>query len=547
MVTADSLVIRLLGTLVMIPSMCCPDERPTIDGCSIADPEQLSPSQRQAFDQLIAALPAGNIFDVRCKPGSGRTTVLTALHGALGGARLTAKDFFSRVSTRHPLALEEAIYEIVLDALRDHDRVIVDDFHVATAVMRGACHFYPRNGLLEAPMTVLAAYACAAGKQLILGSDGHVPEAFSQRYYSFEIGKFTPEDYRHFCKLFLDERRSGGLDVAKVHRFAPNLSAHQIRAACMWFQGNQVDTEAFIDYLRTMRLASNVELGEVAQVSLRDLRGVDDVIRSLEANIVIPLEDGELAQELELQPKRGVLLAGPPGTGKTTVGRALAHRLKGKFFLIDGTFISGTQHFYQNISRVFHEAKENAPSIIFIDDSDVIFESGQEHGLYRYLLTMLDGLESKSAARVCVMMTAMDVGNLPPALIRSGRVELWLEMRLPDDSAHRSILGQLTTALPAALRGLELDRIAEATEGFTGADLKRVIDDGKALYAYDRATKQPLKPISDYFVAAVETVRANKELYAAAEARARANRPARPPWFDVFSGAMAQFGPDDLE
>src|SRR6185436_6754904 len=120
-------------------------------------------------------------------------------------------------------------------------------------------------------------------------------------------------------------------------------------------------------------------------------------------------ENDELASALGLKPKRGVLLAGPPGTGKTTIGRALAHRLKSKFFLIDGTSISGTPDFYRRIHHVFQTAKENAPGIIFIDDSDVIFEGGQETGLYRYLLTMLDGLESASAGRICLMMTAMDV------------------------------------------------------------------------------------------------------------------------------------------
>ena len=176
------------------------------------------------------------------------------------------------------------------------------------------------------------------------------------------------------------------------------------------------------------------------QVTFADLKGVDDVIKSLEANVVVPLEQIELAEELHLKPKRGVLLVGPPGTGKTTVGRALAHRLKSKFFLIDGTCISGTAQFYGRIHEVFQEAKHNAPSIIFVDDSDAIFESGEELGLYRYLLTMLDGLESESVGQVCVILTAMDVGHLPPALIRSGRIELWLEMRLPDEAARSAAI-----------------------------------------------------------------------------------------------------------
>ena len=81
----------------------------------------------------------------------------------------------------------------------------------------------------------------------------------------------------------------------------------------------------------------------------------------------------------------------------------------------------------------------------------MIFEDGEEGGLYRYLLTMLDGLESEGTARVCVMMTAMNLHHLPPALVRSGRVELWLEMKLPDTEARKRIFENHLSAVPAEL------------------------------------------------------------------------------------------------
>src|SRR5205807_3403711 len=105
---------------------------------------------------------------------------------------------------------------------------------------------------------------------------------------------------------------------------------------------------------------------------------------------------------------------------------------------IDGTVIAGTGSFFCKIREVFDQAKQNAPSVVFIDDTDVLFEGDEDKGFYRYLLTMLDGLESASAARVCVMMTVMNVSSLPAALVRSGRIELWLETKLPDVEARAS-------------------------------------------------------------------------------------------------------------
>jgi hypothetical protein len=76
-----------------------------------------------------------------------------------------------------------------------------------------------------------------------------------------------------------------------------------------------------------------------------------------------------------------------------------------------------------------------------------------------------------------------------------------------------------------------MDELAEATAGFTGADLKRTLEDGKMLYAFDRASNTPLKRLTGYFLSAAENTRGNKEKYAVAEARANAVRSARPPWF----------------
>lgn len=498
----------------------------------------LCPTQQVAYNLLKTALPIGNIFVVYGGTGSGKTTLLHQAHQDFGGVLLTMEHYVEALRNQNPLAMEETLETILRQALDAHPVVILDDLHLISNVMCGCSGFstYPRQKFVDAPLTTLCAYALAAGKKLIFATEESPPDPIAQRCYYAGIDDFKVEDYTALCQAYLGDAVGDKLDYAKIYRFAPKLNVHQLKSACLWLRARSgLDTDGFIDYLRSQRMESNVDIDEVQEVELNDLKGIDDLIQSLEANIIMPLENDALATELDIRPKRGVLLAGPPGTGKTTVGRALARRLKSKFFLIDGTFISGTREFYSQIHHVFQAAKENAPAIIFIDDSDVIFENNSETGLYRYLLTMLDGLESASAGRVCVILTAMDVGNLPPALVRSGRIELWLETRLPDLDARAAILEDRVARLPEAFRQIDVAALAAATEELTGADLKRIIEDGKLLYAYDRSRNAALKPVTDYFQEAIRTLRTNKGQYAVAEARARQQHPSRPAWFDIMN------------
>lgn len=495
---------------------------------------RLSPVQQSAYSQLRRALTPGACITLFAGPGAGKTTILRQIQLAQGGAWIGAAELVEAGADAHPLALEDGFHARVWSALDAHDTVFVDDFHLVAAVT-AMSHLYPRHEWIHASLVALAERVEVEGKQLVMAADPNLVSHGWRQGTRVVVDAPTAADYATLCRAHLPPAVADRLDFERVFRFAQKLSARQLRRACESLPAdNPGDTDAFLEHLRARHLVSNVDLGEVQPVELRDLKGMDEVIRALEANVILPLENADLAEELGLAPKRGVLLAGPPGTGKTTIGRALAHRLRSKFFLIDGTVIAGTGGFYRRIAAIFEAARQNAPAVIFLDDTDVIFESGDELGLYRYLLTTLDGLENEGAAGICLMMTAMDVASLPPALVRSGRIELWLETGLPDAAARAAILLDRCAELPPAVGDVDVERLAEATDGLTGADLKRLMDDGKILYAYDRAQGLPSGDATAYFLRATETVRANKERYATAEAQARARHPSRPAMFDMY-------------
>jgi transitional endoplasmic reticulum ATPase len=218
------------------------------------------------------------------------------------------------------------------------------------------------------------------------------------------------------------------------------------------------------------------EKGRRADVTYDDIGGLGDTINQVREMIELPLKHPELFQRLGIDPPKGILLHGVPGTGKTLLARAVAAEADTRFFHIAGPEIMG--RFYgeseQRLREIFQQAAQQAPSIIFIDEIDSIAPKREdvngevERRVVAQLLTLMDGLEPR--ANVVVIGATNRVDALDEALRRPGRFDREIVIGVPDVHGRRDVLGIHTRGMPLA-EDVNLDEIARVTYGFVPADL----------------------------------------------------------------------------
>ena len=219
---------------------------------------------------------------------------------------------------------------------------------------------------------------------------------------------------------------------------------------------------------------------EVPAVRWTDIGGLESVKQELIEAVEWPLKYPEAFETIHTRPPRGVLLFGPPGTGKTMLAKAIATESEANFISIKGPellskYIGESE---KAIRETFRKARQAAPTIIFFDEIDsmvptrgVAFDTGVTERMVSQILTEIDGLEELKNVVVVAATNRPDM--VDPALLRPGRLERFIYIRPPDVKEREKIFNIHTRGKPLASE-INLNELAQRTQGYVGADIEAI-------------------------------------------------------------------------
>jgi len=217
---------------------------------------------------------------------------------------------------------------------------------------------------------------------------------------------------------------------------------------------------------------------EVPKVRWEDIGGMEEAKQALREAVELPLTRPELFTRFNIEPPKGVLLFGPPGTGKTFLAKAVATESKANFIAVRGAEVMSkwVGESEKIIAEIFRRARQAAPAVLFIDELDSLaprrgagVDSRVSERVVNQLLVEMDGLEELQGVVVLAATNRPDI--VDPALLRAGRFDIFIYTPPPDWATRRAIFAVHTRGMPLA-PDVDLDRLAEMTDGFTGADIK---------------------------------------------------------------------------
>ncbi|ARM75891.1 proteasome-activating nucleotidase [Acidianus manzaensis] len=259
----------------------------------------------------------------------------------------------------------------------------------------------------------------------------------------------------------------------------------------------------------------SMEVSEKPNVKYSEIGGLDEQIQELREVIEMPLKNPEIFKELGIQPPKGVLLFGPPGTGKTMLAKAVATESNATFIHVIASEFA--QKFVGEgakvVREVFELARKKAPSIVFIDEIDAIgakrvdLGTSGEREIQRTLMQLLaelDGFQPLDNVKIIAATNRIDI--LDPALLRPGRFDRLIEIPLPNIEGRKQIFKIYTSKMKVS-NDIDLDTLAKLSEGLSGAEIRNICTE--AGYISIREGKREIS--MKQFIEAINRIKSKKK------------------------------------
>ena len=297
--------------------------------------------------------------------------------------------------------------------------------------------------------------------------------------------RFSGADIKNICteasRLAAREAVAGGVVVnvsmkhimATIKKMKPSVSLDSLENY----------NKFRMDYER--RSEAEEKAPDAKGVRWEDVAGLADVKNVLLEAIEIPLLHEDLMTDVGVKPSKGLLLFGPPGCGKTMIVKAAANELKVNFLTVSGSELmrGKDKNPASYVKEIFNRARESAPALVFIDEIEALAPSRDEYrgGILTELLQEMDGM--KELKNVMIIGATNKPFALDSAILRPGRFDKIVYIPPPDKPARVQLF---TLQLSKFLKGLNMGRLADATDGFTGADIASICQEVKMQVVRDR-------------------------------------------------------------
>ncbi|HVM22808.1 MAG TPA: CDC48 family AAA ATPase [Sphingomicrobium sp.] len=297
-----------------------------------------------------------------------------------------------------------------------------------------------------------------------------------------------------------------------VRRIMPRLNLAEETIPTEILDALSVELKDFENALKRVQPSAMREvMVEAPTIRWDDIGGLDSARDRLREGVELPLKHPEAFRRLGIRPAKGFLLYGPPGTGKTLLAKAAAREAEANFIATKSSDLLSKWYgeSEQQIARLFNRARQVAPTIIFIDELDSLVPArggglGEPQVTERVVNTILAEMDGLEELQNVVVIGATNRPTLiDPALLRPGRFDELIYVGTPDTAGRRRILAIHTRGMPLD-RNVDLEKIAQRTENFTGADLEDLVRRA-GLTALRRGLDAASVTMADFEVAMRET------------------------------------------